>query len=162
MPAANATAPLPNERTVQLSRLLDAPRSLVFRMWTDPQHMAKWWGPRSFDNPVCTMDVRPGGALLIHMRGPDGTLYPMSGTFIEVVEPERLVFKAVAEDNAGNALLEAHTVVTFEDEGGKTRLSVHATGVGIAAGAPQMLAGMQEGWSQSLDKLADLLAPMRM
>jgi uncharacterized protein YndB with AHSA1/START domain len=149
-------------REVTLTRIYDAPRSLVFKMWTDPKHMAQWWGPRGFTNPACELDVRPGGKIWIVMRGPKGTEFdqdfPMSGTFHEVVEPQRLVFTAVAEDKDGNPLLEAHTTVTFEDQGGKTKLTVQANAVGLAPIAPQMLAGMEAGWSQSLEKLAELVA----
>jgi uncharacterized protein YndB with AHSA1/START domain len=62
-----------------MTRVLDAPRALVFRAWTDPALMAKWWGPSSFTNPLCELDPRPGGAIRIHMRAPDGTVYPMTG-----------------------------------------------------------------------------------
>ena len=160
-----ATDTLPNERTVTLTRLYDAPRELVWRCWTEPKHMAQWWGPKVFTNPVCELDVRPGGRIWIVMRGPKDTAFdkdfPMSGTFHEVKRPERLVFTAVAEDKDGNPQLRAHTTVTFEDQNGKTKLTVNAKGVGITAIAPQMLAGMQDGWSQSLDKLADLVAQVR-
>lgn len=157
-----ATRPKPTAtREVSLTRVFDAPPSLVFRMWTDPEHMAQWWGPKTFTNPVCEIDARPGGKIWIVMRGPKGTDFdtdfPMSGTFHEVVPHERLVFTAVAEDKDGNPLLEAHTVVTFEDQGGKTLLTVQANAVGIAPIAPQMLAGMEAGWSQSLEKLAELV-----
>jgi uncharacterized protein YndB with AHSA1/START domain len=144
------------ERTVTLTRVVDAPRDLVFALWNEPKHMAAWWGPRGFDNPVCELDVREGGAIRIDMRGPDGTVYPMTGTFREIMPPRRLVFEAVAEDHAGNALLRSLTVVTFAEEGGKTKLTVHADAIGLSPLAPQMLAGMEAGWTQSLDKLAEL------
>jgi uncharacterized protein YndB with AHSA1/START domain len=144
------------ERSVTITRVLDAPRDLVFRLWTEREHMAQWWGPRGFTNPVCEMDVRVGGAIRIHMRAPDGTVYPMTGTFREITPPQRLVFEAVAEDHDGNALLRSLTTVTFADEGGKTRLTVHADAVGLSPLAPQMLAGMEAGWTQSLEKLAEL------
>jgi uncharacterized protein YndB with AHSA1/START domain len=67
------------EQELVLTRVFDAPRELVFKVWTDPKHLARWWGPRGFTNPVCELDLRPGGAILIHMRGPDGTVYPMTG-----------------------------------------------------------------------------------
>ena len=153
---ATAHTKLPNERTVTITRVFDAPRELMFRLWTEPKHLAQWWGPKVFTNPVCEVDARPGGAILIHMRGPDGVTYPMTGTFHEVVAPERIVFTAVARDLQGNPLLEAFTTVTSEDQRGKTKLTVNARGVGIAPVAPQMLAGMEEGWSQSLEKLAAL------
>jgi uncharacterized protein YndB with AHSA1/START domain len=151
---AQATQP---QRALTLRRVFDAPRQLVFRMWTDPVHMARWWGPHDFTNPVCDLDVRAGGTIRIHMRAPDGTVHPMSGTFREVVPPERLVFDAVAEDATGKPLLEAHTVVTFEDDGGRTRLTVETRAVGRAPIAPQMLAGMEAGWTQSLARLGDIL-----
>jgi uncharacterized protein YndB with AHSA1/START domain len=144
------------ERSVTITRVLDAPRDLVFRLWTEREHMAQWWGPRGFTNPVCELDVRVGGAIRIDMRAPDGTVYPMTGTFREISPPARLVFEAVAEDHDGNALLRSLTTVTFADEGGKTRLTVHADAVGLSPLAPQMLAGMEAGWTQSLEKLAEL------
>lgn len=146
------------EREVSITRVFDAPRSLVFKMWTDPKHMAQWWGPKGFTNPVCELDVRPGGAIHIHMRGPDGVVHPMTGVFREIVEPERLVFTAVAEDHQGNPLLEALTTVTFAEQGDRTKLTVHAKAVGLAPIAAQMLAGMEAGWTQSLERLGELVA----
>jgi uncharacterized protein YndB with AHSA1/START domain len=61
------------EAEVHLTRILDAPRELVFKAWTEPKHLAQWWGPRGFSNPVCKLDLRVGGAILIHMCAPDGT-----------------------------------------------------------------------------------------
>jgi uncharacterized protein YndB with AHSA1/START domain len=140
-------------RDLVLTRVFDAPPDLVFRMWTDPKHMAQWWGPHHFTNPVCEMDVRPGGAMRIDMTAPDGTVYPLVGTFQEVVAGKRLVFKAIAQDRDGNPLLESLTTVTFEDLGGKTKLTVDARAVGISPLAPQMLAGMEAGWNQTLERL---------
>ncbi len=158
MIATNTPVAEAAERELVITRVFDAPRELVFKMWTDPKHMAQWWGPKGFTNPVCELDVRPGGAIRIHMCGPDGTVYPMTGTFREIVAPERLVVTAVAEDKQGNPLLEGHDVVTFEEHGGKTKLTVHARAVGLAPIAPQMLAGMEAGWTQSLERLAELVA----
>jgi uncharacterized protein YndB with AHSA1/START domain len=157
MTATAQTTPSPT-RELTLTRVFDAPRSLVFRMWTESKHMAQWWGPHGFTNPVCEIDARPGGAIRIHMRGPDGVVYPMVGTFREFVEPERLVFTAVAQDQAGTPLLEALTTVTFEQQGGKTKITVQAKAVGLAPVAPQMLAGMEAGWTQSLERLEALVA----
>jgi uncharacterized protein YndB with AHSA1/START domain len=77
-------------RELTLTRVVDAPRDLVWAAWTEPKHMAKWWGPKHFTNPVCELDVRPGGKILIHMRAPDGATHPMPGVFSEVNKPERL------------------------------------------------------------------------
>lgn len=148
-------------RDVTLSRLIEAPRELVWSAWTEPAHMAKWWGPRHFTNPVCELDVRPGGKMLIHMRAPDGTVYPMSGTFSVVERPERLVFTAYAEGADGTRYLESHTEVAFVAQGARTEVTIKASAKGLHPLAPQMLAGMNEGWSQSLERLGELAAALR-
>ena len=140
------------------TRVFDAPRELVFKAWIAPKQMAQWWGPKGFTNPVCELDVRPGGAIRIHMRAPNGVVHPMTGTFREIVVPKRLVFTAVAEDQAGKPLLEALTTVTFEEQSGKTKLTVHASAVGLVDVGWQMLEGMEAGWTQSLERLAELVA----
>ncbi len=68
----------PSDRDFVISREFAAPRELVWQAWNDPKHMAQWWGPHQFTNPVCELDVRVGGAYRIVMRGPDGVEYPMS------------------------------------------------------------------------------------
>ena len=147
----------PEKLAVTITRTFDAPRLLLWKAWTEPKHIAVWWGPRDFTNPVCEWEARPGGRILIHMCGPDGTVYPMTGTFQEVVPHERLVFMAAAEDHQGNTLLESLTTVTFVEAGRTTTLTVHANARGIAPIAAQMLAGMEQGWNQSLEKLAGLI-----
>ncbi len=140
-----------------ITRVLDAPRALVFKAWTDPKHMAQWWGPHGFTNPVCELDVRPGGAIRIDMRGPDGVVYPMGGVFHEIVEPERLVILFVLK--GAGAQLEVLNTVTFAEHNGKTKLTLHT--VVVKSAGPEVagaLAGMEEGWRQSLDKLAKYLA----
>src|ERR1700722_3962453 len=72
------------ERELKITRVFDAPREVVFKAWTDPKLLAQWWGPKGFTNPVCELDARPGGAIRVHMRGPDGTVYPMGGMFHEI------------------------------------------------------------------------------
>jgi uncharacterized protein YndB with AHSA1/START domain len=144
-------------REVTLTCVFNAPQQLVWTAWTNPRHLAQWWGPKMFTNPVCELDLRPGGALRVDMCAPDGTLYPMTGTFKEIVPPKRLVFTSVARDKEGNALLEGYNVITFEDVGGKTRVTVQSRAVGLVPIAPQMLAGMEAGWTQSLEKLATLV-----
>src|SRR5208282_360490 len=158
MAARSSTATQSAERELVITRIFDAPRELVFKAWTDPRHVAQWWGPKGFTNPVCEMDVRPGGALRIVMRAPDGADHAMKGVFREVVEPERLVFTNIAVDAQGNTLLKGLTIVTFVEHGGKTKLTLQTSAAGVAAEAAQMLAGMEQGWTQSLDRLEDCLA----
>lgn len=146
-------------REVVLTRVLDAPRELVFRLWTEPGHMAQWWGPKSFTNPVCEMDLRPGGAIRIDMRAPNGVVFPMKGTFREIVRPERLVFETLAIDSDGKPVIEGLTTVTFvETAQGKTELTVRSSGTAVEPIGAQYLAGMDAGWNGSLDKLAELVA----
>lgn len=158
MAASNDSPAEPTARTLILTRVFDAPRELVFRMWTDPKHLARWWGPKDFTNPVCEADARPGGALRIVMRGPDGNEYPMVGVFREVAAPERLVFTNIAVDGQGNPILDGLTTVTFAEEGGKTKLTLETRAVALVAYAAAYLNGMEAGWTQSLERLAAYVA----
>lgn len=135
-----------------LTRTLDAPRALVFKAWTDAKHLARWWGPDGFTNPVCEIDPRPGGAIRIHMHG-FGVTYPMTGTYVEVVENERLVFMTTPLNEAGESLFELLNTVTFAERNGQTTLTltVHVLKAGPESAEP--LSGMNEGWNQSLDRL---------
>lgn len=146
------------EGTVKITRVFDAPRDLVWQAWADPKMMAQWFGPRGFSSSVPELDVRVGGALRIVMHGPDGNDYPMKGEFLEVLPPERLVFTSIALDKDGNHLLEGETTVTFTEQDGKTTLRLVSHAIGKVPMAPQMLAGMEAGWTQSIDKLGELVA----
>lgn len=146
------------EASVEIVRVFDAPRALVWQAWTDPTMMAQWFGPRQFTSSVPELEARVGGKLRIVMHGPDGNDYPMKGVFLEVVAPERLVFSNIALDHDGNHLLEGKTTVTLTEQGGKTTLTVKSHAVGRVPIAPQMLAGMNAGWNQSIDKLGELVA----
>ncbi len=154
---ANKSTEQLENRELVITRTFDAPREIVFKMWTDPKHMAQWWGPHGFTNPVCELDVRPGGAIRIDMRDPDGTVYPMTGTFREIVRPERLVFTAEALDQNGAAVLEVMNTVTFEEKNGKTTLTLQAHVAKVAGEGVSYLEGMEAGWTQSLERLASQL-----
>jgi uncharacterized protein YndB with AHSA1/START domain len=144
----------PSDRELVITRIFDAPRELVWKAWTDPVRLKHWWGPKGFTNPVCELDVRPGGAIRIHMRGPDGTIYPMTGVYQEIAELERLVFTSAALDENGNPLFEVLNTMTFSEHAGKTKLTMRASVTKVTAKAAPYLAGMEQGWSQSLDRLA--------
>ena len=146
------------ERELTITRVFDAPRALVFKAWTDPKHLAQWWGPQGFTNPVCEFDARAGGALRIHMSGPDGSVYPMKGVIQEIVAPERLVFTNIAIDASGKHLLEGLTTVIFSDERGKTKMTLHTKAVAVTEVAIAYLQGMEMGWTQSIDKLGAFVA----
>jgi len=146
------------EQELVLIRVFDAPRKLVFKVWTDPKCVAVWWGPHHFTNPVCELDARPGGAIRIHMRAPDGTVYPMTGVFNEVVEPERIVFTSAALDAAGNPMFEVLTTVIFAEQGGKTKQTMRARVIKMTPQAAPYIAGMEQGWTQSLERLTAYVA----
>jgi len=148
-------------RTLVITRVFDAPREAVFKAWTEVEHLRRWWGPKGFTNPVCEADPRPGGAILIHMRGPDGTVYPMTGVYHEADPPRRLVFTASALDAKGNPLFEQMTTVTFAEHGGKTKLTVHASFSKVRPEAAPHLAGAETGWNMSLDRLAEETGSLR-
>jgi uncharacterized protein YndB with AHSA1/START domain len=159
MTASNEAAA--THQDVTITRVFNAPRDLVFATWTQPEHVQQWWGPGVFTNPLVEMDVRPGGSLLIHMQAPDGTIFPTTGTFEDVRPPDLLVLTTRAfEDEDGNAPLEVRNTITFEDEDGATRLTMVAT---VIKAAPEMagaLSGMEAGWAQSFDSLAEYLTTL--
>lgn len=110
------------DREIVTTRLIDAPRELVFEAWTDPKHVAHWFGPDGFVTTTHSMDVRPGGVWRFTMRGPDGKEWPNVVTYEQVVPPERLVY--LHGDDRETDMF--HTTVTFADEGGKTALTMRA------------------------------------
>jgi uncharacterized protein YndB with AHSA1/START domain len=148
------------ERTLVLSRVLNAPRNLVFQAWTDPKQLAQWWGPTGFTNPVCELDLKVHGEIRIDMRAPDGVVYPMSGAYREIVEPERIVFTSAALDQTGKPTFENLNTVLFEEfEGDKTVLTVKVSVLWETEDASRHLDGMTQGWSLSLDRLAGFVTP---
>ena len=142
------------DRTLVTTRTFAAPRELVWKAWTDPKQLARWFPPDHFTAPVCEADVRPGGTLRITMQGPDGTRYPATGTYRDVVPNERLAFTLEGED--GGVPPEVLMTVDFADEGSATRVTIHQT-MQTAAIYQGMAKNMSEGLRQSLDKLAGLI-----
>ena len=142
------------ERELVVTRILDAPRALVFKAWTEPDRAARWWGPRGFVTVYCKMDVRPGGTFRVCMRSPEGTEYWKQGVYREVVEPERLVFTFAWEDAEGKPGHETVVMVTFAEHGAKTKLTLHQ-GVFETVAARDSHEG---GWTSTLQRLADYVA----
>lgn len=147
------TTPMTDQEVV-LTRVFDAPRAMVFKAWTETERLKRWWGPKGFTNPVCEFDARPGGAIRIHMRAPDGRVHPMTGVIQELVEPERIVFTSSALDEQGLPMFEVLTSVQFEALGEKTKLTLRAVASKITPQGAGHVAGMEMGWSLSLDRLA--------
>ncbi len=150
--------PDPTEHALVLTRLLDAPRHLVFDMWTRPEHLARWWGPRNFTLPTCEVDFRAGGSYRFCMRAPDGTDHWVRGEYREIVEPERLVFTWVRDDEEGLRFRSTNLVtVTLADHGAQTKLTLHHANFQSAADRDDH----EGGWSQCLDRLAELTSRTR-
>jgi uncharacterized protein YndB with AHSA1/START domain len=141
------------EGELVLTRTFDAPRKLVFKAWTDPKHLAQWWGPRGFTTNIREMDVRPGGAWSYAMRGPDGKDYPFDGVYREVVEPERLVFDGTIHGAPGQRVW---TEVTFVERGSKTEINVRQ----LYSFESDATRGARIGWNQQLDRFAEFLATL--
>lgn len=108
-----------NDREIVMSRIFDAPRELVYRAYTEPEHVVHWWGPAGFTTTIHEMDVRPGGVWRFIMHGPDGKDWPNKIEYSEVVPPERLVYAHGADDDKGPQF---HVTTTFEEIDGKTKL----------------------------------------
>lgn len=149
-------------KEVTVTRVVSAPRERVFRAWTDPDLVVQWWGPRGFGSVECEIDLRVGGAFRIVMVGGDdlsefaGQRSPVRCVYTEVDPPARLAFTDEALDDDGTVHLDGVTTVVFDDLGdGTTRVTVHATAEGRTPQSVRMLEGMHQGWTESLDKLAE-------
>jgi uncharacterized protein YndB with AHSA1/START domain len=142
---------------MDLTRIVHAPRSLVWQAWTEVDKLQQWWGPQRFTNPRCEIDLRVGGPIRIDMRAPDGVVYPMSGEYEQIAPPERLVFLTSALDEQGEPIFVNRNTVVFREVKGGTEISIHTVVIEAKPHAMQYLKGMREGWSSSLDKLADFL-----
>jgi uncharacterized protein YndB with AHSA1/START domain len=139
---------------LRLVRVFDAPRDAVWRAWTEPEQLAQWFGPRGISTPLdkIRMDLRPGGeASLVMVDDATGAEYPNTGMYVEVVPPERLVWK---DDGFPDGTGAGTVTVTLRDLGDKTELTLHA----VADFTETMRADAEVGWGTSFDKLAALLA----
>jgi len=141
-----------------ITREFDAPRELVWQACTEAKHLSQWWGPRGFTAPVCEWDARPGNKIHVIMRAPNGTDYPMGGKFIEVVPPGLLVTVTGALDAKGDMMFEIKHTMTLVELRGKTKLAMHSRVIKTTPGAGKYIGGFEAGMTQSLERLADLLA----
>ncbi|MGH8338133.1 MAG: SRPBCC domain-containing protein, partial [Gammaproteobacteria bacterium] len=111
---------------IVITRIFDAPRALVFKAWTEPAHLARWWGPVGFTTRVCEMDSRPGGGYRFQMRSPEGIESWWYGACREIVEPERIVWSCTIEGADGKRISsETLLTVTLEEQQGRTKLTLH-------------------------------------
>jgi uncharacterized protein YndB with AHSA1/START domain len=153
------TASFPADRELVLTRLIDAPREKLYRAWTDPTLLKQWFAPKPWTTPVVELDVRPGGSVLFVMRSPEGQDMPNHGTYLEVVPNERLVstdaFTRAWEPSGKPFML---LIVTFEDEGGKTRYTARVRHWTVEDKEAHEKMGFHEGWGLCADQLTALVA----
>jgi uncharacterized protein YndB with AHSA1/START domain len=146
-----------SDREFLVTRLFDAPRELVFDAFSDPVHISNWWGPRGFTTTTTKMDVNPGGIWRFCMHGPDGRDYENIVTYLEVVRPERLVYKHGGDIETEPVNFEVR--ITFEDRGGKTQMTWHMVFPSVAAFQHVIKEyRADEGLTQTLDRLGEHLA----
>lgn len=149
-----------------ITRIFDAPRKLVWKAWTDPEHLKRWWGPKDYTSPVCKIDLRVGGKYLYCMRSKEGQDFWSTGTYKEIVPLEWIVYTDSFADEKGNVVpashygmpgddwpIELQVSMKFEALGNKTKMTL--THVGIPAGRMKEMTGA--GWNESFDKLAESL-----
>ena len=164
--SGSSAARQPEEEELVIARIFDAPRELVFKAWTEPERMMRWWGPKGFTCPVCKIDLRPGGVFFNCMRSPEGKDYWSKGLYLEIVEPERIVCTDSFADEEGNTVSpkeygmspdwpeEALITVTLAELAGRTMFTLRHSP--IKPGTERDMC--QQGWNESLDKLEDYLA----
>ena len=148
------------DREIVITRIFDAPRERVFEAWTEPEHVGQWWGPKGVTNTVHEVDARPGGVWRFIMQGPDGADYPNTIVYLEVVEPERLLYSH-GDDQEGESG-QFHVTATFAERGGKTALTVRMLFGSTEERDKTVEFGAIEGGNQTLERLAEHLAKAKM
>jgi uncharacterized protein YndB with AHSA1/START domain len=149
----DAAAP---ERELTMRRTFDAPRTLVFKAWTEPQHLARWSCPRGFTSTENRGELRVGGAFSARMRSPAGSEHRLRGVYREIVPPERLVFTHSWLDESGTPGPETLVTVTLTERNGRTEMTFHQ-GIFASVGARD---AHEQGWSSCFELLAELLASL--
>jgi uncharacterized protein YndB with AHSA1/START domain len=155
-PTMPASAPAESsDREIAVTRVFDAPRELVFKLWTNPKHVTQWWGPNGFTITIYETDVKPGGVWRFVMHGPDGRDYQNKIVYVEIAEPERLVYKHVSGP-------QFQMTVTFAKDSNKTRLTAQMLFDSAALRDKTIKEfGAVEGLKQTLGRLAEHVAHMK-
>ena len=152
-------------KNIIITRIFNAPVTVVWKAWTDPKHIMQWWGPKNFTSPTCKIDFRVGGKYLYCMRSPEGQDFWSTGTYREIIPLKKIVCTDSFSDEKGNIVpasqygmgddfpLELQVTLLFEEQDGKTKFTLeHA---GMPAG--EMSEMTSAGWNESFDKLDSIL-----
>ncbi len=157
MAGKNEPAALLGDRELVAKRVFNAPRAVVFKMWSTPTHLGQWWGPKGFTTTTYNMDFKTGGEWRYCMHGPDGVDYQNTITYLKVVEPEFIAYKLGGGKKGDSVTLEAE--VTFADEGSKTHLTMRMTFPSADVRDHVVKTyGAKEGLDQTLGRLEEHLA----
>ncbi len=158
---ATLTVATPTDTEIQMTRTFDAPRELVFEAMTNPEHIRQWWGWSHWTMTVCDVDLRPGGTYRYVSRGPEGQEVPFTGTYLDIVRPERIVFTEIYDVEPFNLGEPSVVTSTFEESDGKTRVTTTARYSDKGVRDAVLQSGMETGAAHSYDRLADLLKTLR-
>lgn len=137
------------DRELTIARIIDAPVALVFKAWSQPEHLMRWWGPKSFTCPSCRMDFKEGGAYRSSIRSPDGEEAWMVGHYKHIVEPERIVFTFAWEDADGLRGPQTLVTVTLSPQGQSTKLVFHQAPFDSA----EERDSHENGWTECMQRL---------
>lgn len=149
---------LPSDREIQMTRLFDAPRELIFKAYTSCEHLARWWGPRKYELSSCEMDFRPGGKYRFVHSGPDGEEHGFRGEYREIVEPERIVSTFEWEGLPGHISIDTLTLV---EENGQTRYTSVSLFDSVEDRDGMLQSGMEGGANESMERLDELLEQLK-
>jgi uncharacterized protein YndB with AHSA1/START domain len=152
------TVTTPSDTEIQMTRVFDAPRELVFEAHSSAEHMKNWWGPRKYEVVSAEVDFRPGGKWRIVHRGPEGDEHGFHGEFREIVPPERIVWTFEYEGAPGQIAVET---MTLEEHDGKTTLTAISDGGSKEARDAVLESGMSEGAAETYDRLDEYLETLK-
>jgi uncharacterized protein YndB with AHSA1/START domain len=158
------------DRMIVHTRVFDAPRDLVFKAFTEPERLVRWWGPKGFTTPSCKVDLRTGGVFHYCMRSPEGKDYWGKGIYRDIVPDARLAYTDMFSDEKGGTVqptvhglsadwpAETEVAITFEDEGGRTKVTLQHD---VGPAPPAEIDMCRQGWGEMIDRLGDYLKQVR-
>jgi uncharacterized protein YndB with AHSA1/START domain len=157
---ANNSTTTEKQKTISLERTFSLPLDTVWKAWTEPEYFKKWWGPKEYTCPNCTIDFRIGGKVLAAMQGPDGKKVWSTGTYKEIIDHKKIVVTDSFADNEGNVVKASYydmpgewpkellVTIQFEEKDGKTNMKLQHAGLPL-----EMAEDCIKGWQSSFDKL---------
>jgi len=147
---------------LKLERTIDAPRALIWKVWTDPEHLKKWWAPAPWTTTECEIDLRPGGIFRAVMRSPEGRDFPYVGCYLELIENEKIVMTNALEPGYSPALDPFFTaILTLNEQAGKTNYSALVLHRDEAGRKKYEDMDFHFGWNKVLDQLVEVVSQLK-